>query len=222
MEWNVLCIFKRNTMKGFYLFLIVLVAGCNQLPTQKDNLFIVRPRIKPIPDTSRKIPPLPPLPPPIQTYNLPFNIIVDSSGQLFYFQTRIYSFYCGTGIEWDTPPEFLDLHPKDIILLPEKGIEEFIKQNIELVEPKFRRVAIASLKDTVRSDGLVKVFKVLRDTSIHVHWEFWDVTQEERVVLDYKKRNEYYDANYIKWDSSEISLLPKINIMKFTPPKWEE
>jgi len=202
-------------MKSFYLLLIVLVAGCNQLPTQKDNVFIVRPRIKPISDTYRKIPPLPPLPPPIQPYNLPFNIIVDSSGQLYYFQLQYSSFYCGTGINWDTPPDFMELQPKDIILLPDKGIEEFIKQNIELVEPKFRRIAIASLKDTVRSDGLVKVLKVLKDTSNQANWVFRKATQEERFVLDYKKRKAYYNADNIKWDSTKTRFQPKIDIIKF-------
>lgn len=207
-------------MKSICLILIVLVAGCNQLPTQKDNVFIVRPKIKPIPDTSRKIPPLPPLPPPIQTYNLPFNIIVDSSGQLYYFQLQYSSFYCGTGINWDSPPDFMELQPKDIILLPENGIEDFIKLNIEQVEPKFRKLSIASLKDTVRSDGLVKVFKILRDTSIHANWVFRMATQEERVVLDYKKSDTYYDANNIKWDSTKTMFIT--SFIEFTTPKVVE
>ena len=105
------------------------------------------------------------------------------------------------------------------ILTFEKGIDDFIKQNIELVNPRVRRVSIASLKDTVRSDGLVKVLKVLNDTANHATWVFREASQEEKVVLDYKNRDAYYDADDIKWDSTKTRFRPIAISGIYVPPK---
>jgi len=153
---------------------------------------------------------------PIRTYYLPFNILVDSTGQLFYFQLPYYHFQCGTGLDWDTPPEFLNLKPKDLIKLPDQNVDVFIKQNLELMEEGGRRICIASLKDTFQSEGLHKAFKILKDSTLHANWILIKATQEERTVLDYKVRQAFYDPESIQYDSTQIH---KPKIINFTIPK---
>ena len=45
-------------------------------------------------------------------YYYEFNFIVDSAGEIFYFQTQRKNWLCGTGINNDTPPDFIKLKAK--------------------------------------------------------------------------------------------------------------
>jgi len=162
----------------------------------------------------------PPPPPPIQVYYLPSNFIIDTAGRIYFYQQQQHAWFCGTGIEWDTPPVFIDLKPKDIIQVPIENIEGFIKLNILTLDRVDRRVAIASLKDTIKSEGLSRILKVFWDSSYKVRWAFRKATQEERIVLSFKRLNRKYSSEDIKWDSAKIYFPLKVDTeIKFTPPK---
>jgi hypothetical protein len=42
------------------------------------------------------------------------------------------------------------------------------------------------------------------DTSNHVRWLIRKVTQEEKIVLQYKEENKNYYPGDIRWDSTKI------------------
>jgi hypothetical protein len=205
------------TFRIFLPFLLTVFISCSQQPTRTDDVYIVPQREKPQVDTT---PNEPPPPPPIQTYYLTTNFIIDTSGEVYFYEQPQYAFYCGTGLDWDTPPEFIDLKPKDIVQVPINSITDFIKLNILSLDSNDRRVAIASLKDTIQSVGLSKILAACNDNSNKIKWIFRKATQEENIVLKFKKLNRRYNSEDIKWDSKKIWFPLKIDsAIKFTPPK---
>ena len=206
-------------MKKLLPLLIVFVS-CSQRQKDTSDTFIVPVRKKPEIKTQ---PNEPPPPPPIQTYYLPLNFIIDTAGQVYFYQQQQYGWFCGTGIDWDTPPAFIDLKPKDLVQVPVTSIEDFIKLNIVKLDSNDRRIAIASLKDTINSVGLAKIFNVFKDTTNKIKWTFRKATQEEAIVLAYKEHNREYYSDNIKWDSSKIRFARNIKSdIKFTRPKVED
>jgi hypothetical protein len=173
--------------------------SCAQPFSSKKNTFIVPTDIQ----TSIKWTDsaVPPPPPPSRAYYLPFNFIIDTAEQIFFFQ-RERTMNDDAVLDWGTPPEFINLQPKDIFQLPKDDIEKFITLNILNSGRLGRVVAIASTKDTIESAGLSIIISILSEN--HVPWKFRKVTQEETVVLDYKRRNEVYYSGSVKWDSTKI------------------
>ncbi len=212
--------YYKMTLKKLLLICLTLFLGCTQPTKNSTETFIVPVDTLPIYKTTGNQPPPPPL---IKSYYFPSNFIIDTGGHIYFYQQRVqYGWFCGTGIEWDTPPSFIDLKPKDIIEVPSDNIEQFIKSNIQYLDNSNRLFAIASTVDTITSAGLAKIFMVFKDTSNHINWKFRRTTQEENVVLDYKKKKERYDYEEIKWDSTKILFPPKFDNIKFTPPKVVE
>jgi len=129
-------------------------------------------------------------------------LIIDQKGDFYYYQKKYSPILCSYESDKDTLPDFLDLHPKDIIKIPQKTLTEFISENI-LTKEKLRQILIiASQSDTIKNDyflsflksGLVRTYFIRK------------TTQEEDTVLKYKKNNEYYYSDEIKWDKTKIKL----------------
>ena len=114
-------------MRRLQPFLLSILISCSHTLSYKNDIHIVPILTQPILTTKSSEPPPPPK---IQVYYLPSNFIVDTAGSIYFYQEQQYGFFCGTGIEWDTPPEFIDLKPKDIVRIPDKSISDFIKLNI--------------------------------------------------------------------------------------------
>ncbi len=137
---------------------------------------------------------------PVNIY-LPFNLIVDSSGRIFYYQEQI---LFGSDDVVEEQPTYINLRPKDIIQIPSNNVEEFIKLNILSNDNSEKVVAIALSLDTIKSEPLSKIRMMFQDTSNHVKWLIRKVTQEEKIVLLYKQKNENYYPSDIRWDSTKI------------------
>lgn len=151
------------------------------------------------------------------------NFIIDTFGEVYFYAQPQYGWFCGTGFNWDTPPEFINLKPKDIVQVPINSITDFIKLNVLSLDGNDRRVAIASVKDTIQSVGLSKILAVCNDNSNKIKWTFRKTTQEENVVLKFKKLNRKYYFEDIKWDSTKIWFPLKIDSSaKFTSTKTNE
>jgi hypothetical protein len=184
--------------KGIYTFVAILTS-CVQPFNSKTNTFIVPVDTQPtFKRTDQDVPPPPPL---SRAYYLPYNFIIDTGEQIyFYQQDRILN--DDAAVDWDMPPEFINLHPKDVVQIPKVEIEEFISLNILNSDRLGRAVAIASTEDTIKSGVLSTIFSILNEN--RVPWKFRKVTQEEAIVLDYKRRHAVYFSGSIKWDSSKI------------------
>ena len=185
---------------------MTLILGCHQPIGKVDNTFIVPTDSMLLP---KKVGNQPPPPPPIKEYYFPSNLIIDTGEHIYFYQQKIKAgWVCGTDMDWNTPPSFIDLHPKDIIEVPAQNIEDFIKFNIQYLDSSDRQFAIASVADTITSSGLAKIFSVFKDKANHIVWTFRRITEEETVVLSFKKSKEkYYHFDEIKWDSTK-TLFP--------------
>ena len=167
-------------MKNLLLILSILFLGCNQPTNNSTETFIVPIDTVPI---YIIIGNQPPPPPQIKSYYFPSNFIIDTGEHIYFYQQPIqYGWFCGTGIEWNTPPPFIDLKPKDIIEIPSGNLEQFIKSNIQYLDNSNRLFAVASTVDTITSAGLAKIFMVFKETSNHINWKFRNTTQEELLL----------------------------------------
>ena len=138
---------------------MILILGCHQLTDKVDNTYIVPTDSMLLPKVLGNQPP----PPPIKRYYFPSNFIIDTGGHIYFYQQKIETgWICGMGIEWDTPPTFIDLQPKDIIEVPSQHLNAFIKLNIQYLDSSDRQFAIASVADTISSSGLAKIFDIRR------------------------------------------------------------
>ena len=210
------------TSKIISIICLILILGCHQPTDKVDNTFIVPTDSMLLP---KKVGNQPPPTPPIKEYYFPSNFIIDTGGHIYFYQQRIKSgWICGTDMEWNTPPSFIDLQPKDIVEVPTQNLEDFIKSNIQYLDNSDRQFAIASVSDTITSSGLAKIFSIFKDKTNNIHWTFRLTTQEENVVLSFKKSKEkYYRSDEIKWDSTKTLFSPKFESnIKFTPPKVDE
>jgi hypothetical protein len=218
METGGMCISIIKTMKLFAAVVLAFMVSCSQVKPGSDNTYRLPVFKGPVTGTEPGGPPPPP--PPI--YYLAADFIIDSAGQVYFYQQPHYRQLCGTGIENKTLPEFIDLQPEDLVRIPDNNIEEFIKENIVTLARHDRLVAIALMKDTITSSGLTKIFKVVDDTANNIRWIMRQATQEEAVVLAYKQQNRRYYPGNIEWDSSKIRYIPGLkNNIKFTTPEVE-
>ena len=210
------------TSKIISIICLILILGCHQPTDKVDNTFIVPTDSMLLP---KKVGNRPPPPPPPKEYYFPSNFIIDTGGHIYFYQQRIKSgWICGTDMEWNTPPSFIDLQPKDIVEVPTQNLEDFIKSNIQYLDNTDRQFAIASVADTITSLGLAKIFTLFKDKTNDIDWIFRLTTQEENVVLSFKKSKEkFYHSDQIKWDSTKTLFSPKFESnIKFTPPKVDE
>jgi hypothetical protein len=125
-------------------------------------------------------------------------------------------------LDENTPPEYIDLRPNEIVAVPREGLKSFVELNVLSHDPDERIVAIGLLKDTTTSEALYNLTQILKDTSNRTRWFIRKVTQEEAIALDYKKRQARFYPEDINWDSTKTRFPPKVDITDFTTPKFEE
>lgn len=183
-------------MKVFILIILTFIVACKHQTKDSNQLFIISNYSSYTPGNS---------PAPTNIY-LPFNFIVDSVGEIFFYQQDM--IFGSDDVVQDTP-QFINLQPKDIIHVPINNIENFIKLNILNVEKDDRPVSIALIKDSIKSEGLFKIINELNNKTNITRWLLRHATEEESAVLDYKKRQKRYFVQDIKWDSSRIQFPEK-------------
>lgn len=130
------------------------------------------------------------------------NMLIDKSGNVFFFQEQYIGAVCGTGMENDTLPKFLDLQPEDLIKIPKQSLEKFINENVMSKPEKRRILIIASQNDTIKDKAFLKFYYNLKVPIYFIR----RTTQEEDTVLQYKKTDKHYFSDEIKWDKTKIKL----------------
>lgn len=140
----------------------------------------------------------------------PFNFIIDTSGQIYYYQLQLVKPKYASGIDDDLIPPFIGLNPENIVKISRASLEDFINSNILLLDKDDKYVSIACVVDTVKSASFKRLIDIFSETTHKVTYSIRRVTQEEMIVLDHKKRQLYYDPNSVHWDSSRIRFMPKM------------
>ncbi|WET04748.1 hypothetical protein [Flavobacterium sp. YJ01] len=141
---------------------------------------------------------IPPPPSGFYSYN---NLIIDQKGDFYFYQRNYTPWHCIPS-EKDTIPDFFDIKPIEITKVPNNSIVDFIKQNVTNKNEMKRILIIASQNDTIKDNILISYLNEneLRAFSIR------RTTQEEDTVLKYKKNDEYYNYEDIKWNKNRITL----------------
>lgn len=189
-------------MKKALIILLIFIVACNRAEQNKEFQFMVSSFNKP---TDPKEPP----PPPMPEY-APFDFILDTSGQLYYYQLQFVKPKCASVNDDVLTPPFIGLKPGNIVRVSEQNVGEFVTNNILHPNGAYKYVSIACSVDTVRSNSLKKLIDIFKDTTQKTTYSIRMITQEERIVLNYKKRQLYYDPDSINWDSSRIRFTPKL------------
>lgn len=155
---------------------------------------------------TKEPPPPPPPPPSPYSYYGCFNFIFDTSGTIYFYQ----HFYDKDKarswvIDFDSnAPIFIDLNPDKIIIMPDNQIRAFFESNILPADPAYKSVRVIGIADTIKSTSLPALMNELTDTANHIYYAVRRATIEERTVLDYKKRQKFYNPDKITWDSTKI------------------
>jgi hypothetical protein len=134
-------------------------------------------------------------------------LIIDNKRELFYYQREYIQILCNYGNENDTLPHFINLKTKDIIKIPQKSLDDFISENIMPKEKRRQILIIASQSDTITNTYFLNFIKKSHLLAYHIR----RTTQEEDTVLKYKRNNDYYYSDSIKWDKTKIKF-PKYKI----------
>jgi hypothetical protein len=161
----------------------------------------------------KKTPPPPPIPGSLIYGTNTF--IIDYDSKIYYFQRNPIFPFCGNGFENDTIPHFINLHPKDLIEIPNNSISDFVKLNYK---DDFRNLTFVSSKlDTLKSESFFNLITALESSlKDRDFYYIGRTTQEEDTVLKYKKDNKYYSSENIKWDKTRITFPEQVKFIK--PP----
>ena len=181
---------------GFVVFLLLL--NCNK-KEEKTSYVISIEKSKFLNELKKKN--IPPPPSGFYSYN---NLIIDQKGDFYFYQKEYTPWHCIPS-ERDTIPDFFNIKPIEIIKVPNNSIVDFIKQNVASKNEMKRMLVIASQNDTIKNKALLSYLNEnqLRTFSARI------TTQEEDTVLKYKKNNEFYNYEDIKWNQNRI-ILPLI------------
>jgi hypothetical protein len=150
----------------------------------------------------KNIPPPPPIPGWLFYGTNTF--IIDKDSKIYYFQREEIGRICGHKFD-DTIPHFINLQPKDLIEIPNNMISDFIKLNYK---DDFRNITfIASTLDTLKSQNYFVLINAI-EASLKQNDLYFirRTTQEEDTVFKYKKNNDSYNSETIKWDEKRITF----------------
>ncbi|RYJ42519.1 hypothetical protein [Flavobacterium beibuense] len=140
-----------------------------------------------------------------------YNFIIDSLNHIYYFyHSRAYEpVFCGTGMEFGPfPAPYIKLYPKDIIHIPDSDFETFFRSRVmDSIKPKESiLIYIGSQKDSFKSPQIDKLYNIFNTDHYYRAIVCRKTTEQEDVLLQYKKSGKYYNPDEIKWDSTKTDI----------------
>ncbi|PXY45341.1 hypothetical protein [Flavobacterium hydrophilum] len=195
-------------MKRVFIgFIICLLLNCSKKENTIENTPYIMSKKDIITNISNKpkdknIPPPPPIPGWLFYGTNTF--IIDKDSKIYYSQREKIGRICGYKFD-DTIPHFINLQPKDLIEIPNNMISDFIKLNYK---DNFQNITfIASTLDTLKTQNYFDLINAI-ESSLDQNDSYFirRTTQEEDTVFKYKKNNEYYNSENIKWDKKRITF----------------
>lgn len=146
-----------------------------------------------------------PLPPGGVPYYAANNFIIDSDGNIFYYNfTKPEISSCLGSPDYEIRPEYIHLEPGQLTAVKEDEFISFLDKKTGK-DNRTEFFTIASEKDTLESDIIVILAKKYES---YDRWPtiFRKTTQEEMQVLLHHKDGKKYIPENISWDSTRIIL----------------
>jgi hypothetical protein len=185
------------------LLFVIITFGCHQPPpkftqtrpyviSREDSLARVR-------SVKAGFPPL------LPRFYGSYNVIVDSENQLYLHNRQPDMLACGTGLD-PTKPPFSGLRPNDLMQSNEDDLAKVLTDSASLVKDR-RFIVLAIASDTLNDKRLYPLLSWM--TNPFGTFGFWRVrrlTEEEKVVLSFKKRNQGYSPEQVAWSSNFNTL----------------
>lgn len=149
------------------------------------------------------------VPPPLTPHNLKWYsdvvFILDSSKVYAYQTERTH-----TGLSNDVDfeyPNYIGLNPEYLLTIDSENFVSFLENNNDIfgifpdnsVQPI---IYLASQTDTVKNIALTKLWEKLKDSKSRTIFSVRRTTEEENIVLSYKKNNKELLPERVKWSSN--------------------
>lgn len=188
----------------FSLALIVILGSCKKQTMEKKYYVISNAdSISEAWKKSAKVPP------PFVPYNLKWYsdvvFILDSS-KVYAYQTE--KTHTGSGNNMDFEyPNLIGLKPEYLLTINSENFVSFLLNNNDIfgifpdnsVQPI---IYLASQTDTVKSVALTQLWKRLENNKSRTFFSVRRTTEEENIVLLYKKNNKEFLPENVKWTSN--------------------
>lgn len=135
------------------------------------------------------------------------NYLIDDDGKYYFYKINLPELNSCSS-ESEARPKFINLKPENLVELPKHNFKSFVLKN-KKTESKRNGFCISSARDTFDSPEISRLIdEIAIDKENTWIYLIRTMTQEERIVLEYKKKQKHYDAAKIKWDTTKI-VLPK-------------
>ncbi|MBF4514890.1 hypothetical protein IRZ71_00950 [Flavobacterium sp. ANB] len=197
---------------GIMICLLLMSCGKKEEKTTEQNFTYIISKENEKYLKELKIKKIPPPPPGFYGYN---QIIIDTNNNFYFYQKETIGWHCVQSPS-DTIPDFINIEPNDIIKIPNHSLSDFIKENIANKDERHTMLVFASQNDTIKNKDFEKTLDFLNNPSASKikYFTIRRSTQEEDTVLKYKKNNQPYYSDNIKWDNKRITfpfIKPKLN-----------
>jgi hypothetical protein len=139
-------------------------------------------------------------PPPPHSFYGDYTFILDTSSKIYY-HSKHSTLFCDFNCDYSRP-DFIELLPPDLIVIEENNFSQFLSDSITQPLGKKAIVIISSVADTIQSPQYYSLIQFLKANYDKVVWDVRKITEEESIVLSYKKLNKNYDPKNIKWSNN--------------------
>lgn len=131
--------------------------------------------------------------------------IMGDKDKVYIYQTE--KKYSHTNIKFNYP-NYIGLRPEYLITVESKDFVSFLKNNNDIfgIFPNKEDVRnvfyIASETDTIKNAALLDLYESLNKEKSHSSWRLRLTTEEENIILKFKRSGEEYDPELINWSSN--------------------
>jgi hypothetical protein len=199
---------KTETMKfNFYFFLIIILFTFTNCKNEivKDEYYIISKKdsISKADKIASQIPPPPRIPQESKWYS-DVVFIMDSKNKVFIYQTETTVRNDSVDLDY---PNYLGLKPENLLTIESDNLNSFIENNNDIFQiiPNKNNshvfFYIASETDTIKNKALNNLWKLLGKTKSPAIIFVRRTTEEENIVLKYKRNKNEYNPESIDWSN---------------------
>lgn len=207
----------KPTFIKIFIVTFLLLISCKKENAKKDYYIISKQdsinKTFNFEKDSNKIPPPPPPPLNLKWYsNLVF--IMDSKNKVYVYQTENKIKYSrnGNDIIYDIEyPNYIGLKPEHLLTFESEDFIRFIKTNNDIFElysnTEYRTnkfFYIVSDCDTVKNRAVYELEKSFKNEH-RINYLIRKSTEEENIVLEYKRKGQKYIPENIKWSTNFLN-----------------